>query len=55
MTERPKIKQLCVCDEEFCYCTEKVWARDVNPPEDVACKLCLDGQHVFSPDGRRAK
>jgi hypothetical protein len=46
---------LCVCEEEWCYCTNLVDA-DVDLESgrvpDIACPECADGHHV-DEGGRR--
>ena len=35
----------CICDEEWCYCTNEV------ATEEEACPSCANGAHVFKwPD-----
>ena len=33
----------CICDEEWCWCTNKV------PTLDTACEECEDGHHKMEP------
>jgi hypothetical protein len=39
------IDYLCVCEEEWCWCTQRV------PQTDMACHLCLTGHHVMFWNG----
>lgn len=46
-----KIALYCVCDNEWCWCTNRVEAEidTDNPPAaapDVACAECAAGRHV---------
>lgn len=54
----------CVCDQEFCWCSEKVPVTEAeietallesgSAPEK-ACEKCADGLHLWSPfSGRTA-
>lgn len=44
---------LCICSEEWCYCTNLVLIDDEDPraqqypPPEIACKECERGNHVW--------
>jgi len=38
---------LCICAEEWCYCTELVASNG------QACPACSSGRHIWSPGGAR--
>ena len=45
---------LCICDEEWCFCSNMVFVNDEAvyegpfPPE-IACADCKAGKHVLEP------
>ena len=46
---------LCICDEEWCYCTNRIILDDFDPraglypPPEIACEDCKAGRHVMEP------
>lgn len=51
------ITLICVCDEEMCFCTERVSvevdAYGAADKYDVACTWCEKGGHMWEPGGQR--
>lgn len=44
---------LCICSEEWCYCTNIVRvpeAEPIWPTPEVACDNCTSGNHVTSDE-----
>ena len=41
----------CICDEEWCFCLNKVEAPVRIPPPEIACPECAAGLHVWMPGG----
>jgi hypothetical protein len=48
---------LCICDEEWCFCSNQVFVDDEDPRREqawpaapeVACEECKKGIHVTEP------
>jgi hypothetical protein len=47
--ETVTIGLFCVCEEEWCYCTNRVVAPLQYPPLDVPCSDCQAGKHIWLP------
>lgn len=44
---------LCICDEEWCYCTNRVHVDEPTyPAPEIACDDCANGRHVLDNDSR---
>jgi hypothetical protein len=53
------IDLLCICDMEWCFCTNSVFIDEydpryrIYPAPEVACEDCKAGKHVMEPGGSR--
>jgi hypothetical protein len=55
MTDERTITQFCICEVEFCYCSNTTELSLVAAAGGVEweCDECKAGHHVMSPDGPR--
>ena len=64
MSEPPEtMKLLCVCDEEWCWCSNLIEVeyarilesvRTTGSPPDVSCEECRAGNHIMEPGAVRS-